>query len=151
MSHVATIDLQVKDLAALKAACAKLGLELVEGQKTHKWYGRWVNDYSAQDAAYRNGIDPKDYGKCEHAIRIPGNASAYEIGVVADKAHPGSYRLIWDNFMGGKGLDKIIGNDTGLLKQRYAAEVARKQALRQGYRVIETQTADGKILLRAKR
>ena len=63
MSHVATIDIEVTDLGTLAAAAKRLGMELVQGQKTYRWFaGR--------------------QGDCEHAVRIPGDNKAYEIGVV---------------------------------------------------------------------
>ncbi len=45
MSHVATIEIQIKDLAALKQAAKDLGLEFRENQKTYRWYGYSVGDY----------------------------------------------------------------------------------------------------------
>jgi hypothetical protein len=37
MSHISKIELEVKDLSVLGAACKRLGLELVQGQTTYKW------------------------------------------------------------------------------------------------------------------
>ena len=128
MSHVAKIDVVIKDLEALQAACEALGLEFVQGQKTFKWYGRWVNDYSAEDAAYHSGIKPEDYGKCEHAIRIPGNSSAYEIGVVRNPNGEG-YSLVYDFYNGGFGMsDKVGGKKCEKLVGEYGKGVARNQA-----------------------
>ena len=42
MSHIVKIELIVKDLAALAAAAQSIGCELVHGQQTHKWYGRYL-------------------------------------------------------------------------------------------------------------
>ena len=39
MSHVATVEVQITDLDALKAACEKLGLEFVEEKTEFRWYG----------------------------------------------------------------------------------------------------------------
>ena len=80
MSHVSSVRIEIRSLEALRLACRRLGLQLNEGQKTHKWYGRWVGDYHGADAAFHHGIKPEDYGKCEHAISIPGDDEAYEIG-----------------------------------------------------------------------
>lgn len=145
MSHVATVKIEVRDLAALRATCAKLGLEFVEGQQTWKWYGRSVGDYPLPA-----GYTVEDLGKCAHAIRIPGNSRAYEIGVVASRTKPGTYELMWDFWQGGYGIEAIVGKDAQTLKQRYAAEVARKHALRSGMRVTETVKSDGTIVLRAR-
>lgn len=134
MSHVTLIDLLVKDLDALDKACGRMGLELVRGQKTFKWFGRFM-----YDSPGIKGVDPAEYGKCDHAIRVKGNKQAYEIGLVARKDGKG-YELRWDNWRNGFGLCAATGydvNDTSgnKLKDWYAAEVARKQMSRQGFRV----------------
>lgn len=141
MSHVVTFKLQVKDLDALERACGRLGLELIRGKKTFKWYGRWVNDYHATDAAYQQGIKTSDYGKCEHAIAVKGNSGAYEIGVMQDK--DGGYRLVWDFFGGGYGLCEKIsytaGKDAQKLEDWYQAEVTAQHLAEQGYYVEPKQ------------
>lgn len=152
MSHVATIEIEVKDLDALAEAAKACGLVLNRGQKTYRWYGRWVNDYSAADAAYRHDIKPEDYGKCEHAISVPGNAKAYEIGVVR-KAN-GSFGLVWDFFAGGHGLMEkcsIDGKAAGKLVQEYSTAVAVKKAKQQGFAVQRKQLADGRVQLQLTR
>jgi hypothetical protein len=125
VSHVAAIKFCITDLEALKVACEKRGLEFVEGQKTFKWFGQWVDDYNATDAAYRQGFDPKNYGKCEHAIRIPGDPNAYEIGVVKNPDGVG-YSLMLDFWDGGKGMVAKAGGKTcdGLI-QDYSIAAAR--------------------------
>lgn len=45
MSHVVKIDVEIKNIKALKKACENLGLQFNEGQKEYKWYGRHVGDY----------------------------------------------------------------------------------------------------------
>jgi len=125
MSHVSVVELEVKDLAALKEACEAIGLEFVEGQTSFKWYGRWMNDYDAHDAAYRRGIDPKNYGRCKHAIRIPGDSKAYEVGVVAKQDGSG-YELCWDSWSGGFGLQAYVGKDCENLKHEYAKVTVKK-------------------------
>lgn len=139
MSHVTTIDLFITDLDSLAKACERLGLELVTGQKTFKWFGRFVGD-----SVPPQGINPKDYGKCEHAIRVKGNKQAYEIGLVKRVDGKAGYQLVWDNWQGGYGLcEKTTYNaaqarstpNADKLKDWYAAEVARKQMRQQGFRV----------------
>ena len=61
MSHMSTIELEVKDIDILSKACSRMGLKLIRDQKTFKWFGR-------------------DDGVCDHAISIPD--AAYEIGVI---------------------------------------------------------------------
>lgn len=146
MSHVATIDLVIEDLDALAKACDELGLELRRGQTSFKWFGQWVNDYDANNAAYRNGISTDDYGRCEHAIAVKGNDQAYEIGLV--KAADGrGYKLVFDFFAGGYGLMEKVGNDCDKLRQEYAVSKATITAHKQGYRVLRAPQPDGKIKL----
>jgi len=114
MSHISKIELEVKDLGTLALACRRLGLELVRGQKTFKWYGQ-------------------EAGKCEHAIKVPG--ASYEVGVAkAGKA----FGLQCDYY--DPGIGKAIGQNGGLLKQAYAVERTKTEARRRGYTVIEKTT-----------
>lgn len=159
MSHVTTIDLEIKDLESLAKACEAMGLELMLGQKTYKWFGRHVGDYP-----FPPGFTKDDLGKCEHAIRVKGNAQAYEIGVAKYPAGTkkkvkladgstvevdvgGKYTLLFDFWNEGYGLMTKAGKDCGKLLQEYAAQVATKQARKQGYAVNRKLTADGKIQL----
>ncbi len=149
MSHVSRIQIVITDLASLGKAAAQIGMELVEGQKTYKWYGTWVNDYSAEDAAYRHGIDPKDYGKCEHALRVKGNSDAYEIGLVKNPDGAG-WVLVHDNWAGGKGLEAVAGKDAGNLRREYALHVSAKEMARRGFRTERVfNPVTGKERLRA--
>lgn len=147
MSHVVTVDIQVKNLTALRRACKRLGLDFHEGKKTFKWYGRWMNDYHAPQAAATQGFDPKEFGKCEHAMSVSGNANAYEAGIVKHPSGEG-YALMWDFFGGqGKALQDVIGADGGKLKQAYAAEVTKMQAEQYGRSYSEQTLKDGSLKL----
>jgi hypothetical protein len=149
MSHVATVELEIKDIDALEIAAKELGLELMRNQKTYRWYGRWVQDYHGNDAAYKHGIKPENYGKCEHALRIKGDTSGYEIGVARNEA--GQLQLIWDFYGSGQRLVEKIGKDAGKLTQLYACEVATKQAKKQGFAVQKKVLANGKLQLVCRR
>jgi hypothetical protein len=138
--------MEVKDLAALKAAVLAAGCQWMEGQTTHKWYGRFMNDWSDERAA-SNRRDPKTFGKCEHAIKVPG--VDYEIGVVR-RPDGKSYDLVYDSWGSGRGLENKFGVGLPLLKQAYGVEVAKKQLTRQGYRVTTQRQDDGSIRLRAQ-
>jgi hypothetical protein len=116
MSHISKIELEVNDLGTLSRACSRLGLELIKGQKTFKWFG-------------------KD-GKCDHAIKVP-NAD-YEIGVI--KAG-NTFELHCDYY--DPIIGKAIGRNGGLLKQAYAVERTKAEARRKGYTVIEKTTESG--------
>lgn len=147
MSHVASVDLEIDDLGCLREAAKMIGLEFVDNQKTFRWFGRWVNDYNGQDAAHQHGVKPEDYGKCEHAIRIPGATEAYEVGVIKRPDGKPGYQLVWDFWQGGYGLKNKIGENGGLLKQSYSVTRAKKEMLRKGYRATTTKDAKGNILL----
>ena len=147
MSHVATVDLAIKDLACLKKAAENLGLEYRQNQKNYKWFGRWVNDYHGENAAHRHGIKTEDYGKCDHAIGIPNNKAAYEIGVVKSKTKEGEHTLIWDFWGQGQGLQSYVGDGCGKLCQQYSKEVATKKAMEMGYTISQKTQEDGSIVL----
>jgi hypothetical protein len=117
MSHISKIELEVKDLGTLARACTRLGLNLIKGQKTFKWYG-------------------SEDGKCDHAIKVPG--ATYEIGVI--KA-ANALELQCDYF--DAAIGKAIGQTGGLLKQAYAVERTKSEARRKGYIVIEKTTDSG--------
>ncbi len=143
MSHVADIpEMDIKNLEALGDAAKRLGLELVKGQTTYKWYGRHVGDFPLPA-----GFKASELGKCEHAIRIPGAKGAYEIGVVKRRDGKPGYQLLWDFWEGGFGLQEKIGETGGLLKQAYAIAAAKKQMLRKGFRATETKNAKGEVFV----
>jgi len=142
MSHVCQIDLHIKDLTSLEKACAAMGLELVRGQQTYKWYGHSVGDYPVPA-----GFEASELGQCEHAIRIPGQPGAYEIGVVKRRDGKPGFALLWDFWNGGWGLEDAVGQDCKKLRQAYGVAVATKQARKQGYRVQQQIGQDGKVRL----
>jgi hypothetical protein len=129
MSHVSAIELEIKDLDALKAACERLGLKWQEGKTTYRWFGTWMGDYPMPE-----GFTVEDLGKCNHAISVP--KAAYEIGVVIRNVKT---TLLWDFWESG-GLEKVLGKRGGKLKQAYAVETAKRAAKKAGYRVQEKRT-----------
>jgi hypothetical protein len=116
MSHISKIELEVTDLGVLSQACKRLGLTLIRGKRTFKWYGK--------------------NGACHHAIHIP--QAAYEVGIIKKE---GRYELSCDFF--DQELVKVIGKSGGLLKQAYAVEKAKIEARKKGYSVIEKMTDTG--------
>jgi hypothetical protein len=138
MSHIAEIEIEITDLAALAAACRRLGFVFKEHQKSYAWYGRWEGDYPLPE-----GFSQEDLGKCNHAIQVPG--ADYEVGVV--KARQGAgYRLLWDFWSRG-GLTERLGRKAEKLAQAYGVEKAKREARRQGFSVYETTRADGSVRL----
>ena len=127
MSHLAKIQLQIKDLAALRLAASARGLELVEGAQSFKWF--------------------RGQGKCDHKLRVKGgSARGYEIGIVRDEVG-GGYSLLWDDF--DQELKGAAGAGAGALKQEYGAAVATKYYESEGFTVHRTLSSDGKIVLTA--
>jgi len=145
MSHVTAVSLEVSDLKVLKAACDQLGLEFCEGQKTWKWVGRWYNDYGTADAAYNMGVPVKDYGKSAHAIKLAG--CAFEIGVVANEAKPGTYLLAYDFVGPGRAIMDKLGKGLEKLKQAYGEQATLAFARRKGYAVARS-VSGGKVTLK---
>ena len=146
MSHVASIELEIKDLDALDEACETLGLELVRGQKTYKWWGHSVGDYPLP-----TGFKASDLGKSEHAIRIPGDKNAYEIGVVPRRDGKPGYTLLWDFYAGGYGMEAKVGKDACKLKQAYSAAVATRHYRKLGYRVSVEKKEGERLVVKCRK
>jgi biotin operon repressor len=141
MSHVSNVELTVTDLDALQYAVEQTdGLTFCEGQKTYKWYGKWMNDFHGSSAAVDNGFNAADFGKSEHAIKVEG--AEYEIGVVKNPNGDG-YRLLYDNYDSGRKIAKRYGAGLEAIKNSYAERVAVKQLQRKGYRVSTRVNAQG--------
>lgn len=136
MSHVADVEIKVRDLDALESAVKRLGGELKRGQKTHRWYGRFMNDWRDERAAV-NRRDPKTFGKCDHAIVFP--TAGYDIGLVQNE--DGTYDAVYDNWGPGQELERICGAGLPKLKDEYAAAVTTRVMARKGFRVTRTQDA----------
>lgn len=134
MSHVTSIKVKIASLDALKSAAEALGLEFHEGQKTFRWYGRHVGDYPLPE-----GFSKEDMGKCEHALSIPGNKGAYEIGVCKARDGSDNYELLWDFWGGGFGLEERVGEGAMKLCEEYSVAYAKQCLEEQGYMVIEEE------------
>jgi hypothetical protein len=144
MSHVASVELVVNDLASLQAACRKLGLTFCKGQKTHRWFGKFLAD-SDVGRATASEFNAKTFGTCEHAIEVPG--SEYDIGVVRNPSGVG-YRLIYDQWgANGLAISEKLGASLAKLKSEYGAVRATRHLQRQGYRVVRRVLANGQIKL----
>jgi hypothetical protein len=142
MSHVAKIKLKVTNLEALRKAATFCGLELVE-QGTYKWYGTSVGDYPLPA-----GFTKKDLGKCDYALRIPGDKNAYEIGVVRAKDGSNSFELLWDFWSGGFGLEAKVGKDAIKLQMEYATQMGILDMQQQGYVAEREEDAEtGELLI----
>ena len=113
MSHITRIEsILISDLDTLTAACKLLGLEVVRGQTQFRCY--------------------EGLGACEHAIRVPGDKEAYEIGLVREGA---GYKLVADDILYRIGMH--VGRKCGKLRQYYAAETTARK-LSKSYHVRRT-------------
>ena len=152
MSHIADVQLHVTDLDDLRTAVLEAGGNWHEGQTTHRWYGRFLNDWNDERAAV-NRRDPATFGKCLHAISFP-NVN-YQIGVVPHTSGTG-YDLVYDNFGSGGQHDgqlleqRLGGAGLPKLKQNYAVASVRRELSRQGHRVSVLTQPDGSIKIKTK-
>jgi hypothetical protein len=120
MSHFATVTTQIKDIAALSAACAELGLP-VEANTT-------ARGYSTQSVPG------------EHVIRLKG---PYDIAVNRQK--DGSYGLTTDWWNGH--VEKEVGSNYSRLLQLYAVHKATAEARKRGHSVQRKAAKNGTIKL----
>ena len=65
MSHVASVQCFVTDLADMRAAAEACDLVLMEHQKNYKWFGRFYGDSNLAP-----GHNPDTFGQCDHALRL---------------------------------------------------------------------------------
>ena len=130
MSHVSIasgerIQQNELDLEATRLACDELGLVFCRDTTTYQWFGKWVGDYHASDAAYKQ-VDPKTFGLCKHMIRRKWTqdeeirykkqpeARPYEIGLV--EMPDGGLTAMFDHYGSGREIMKLVGGKTcGLL------------------------------------
>ena len=153
MSHITEIKVKVTDLDALKEAAEQLGLEFMEGQTTHRWYGQFVND-SEEGKRFARERSVDEMGKCDHALRVKGDATGHEIGVI--KAQDGDgYALVYDSWGPGKQLEAVAGQGLTKLKREYAVEVATKRARRKlgpaGWELDREDLPNGRVRLRLRK
>ncbi len=120
MSHFTTIQTQVRDIAALRSACAELGIELLDNAK--------ARGYSRNT---RRG---------DHVIRLKG---PYDIAV--NKQPDGNYGLTTDWYQGH--VEREVGANYGRLLQLYGVCKAQAEARRKGYTTRRQTLKDGAIKL----
>jgi|GEM_PF-309157 hypothetical protein len=137
MSHVAVVQVEIKDLEALKAACADLQLQYRENQKTCK-------RHQLVYGTVPEGWTKEEMGTCDHAIAT-GQNGAYEVGICRRRDGKPGYVLMYDDYAGGYGLMARIGEGAKKLIDRYAVNVAKRQAHKLGYACQEFAKADGSV------
>jgi len=122
MSHWTAIDLQIKSIPALRAACQELGCHLTEGNT--------ATGYSGMST------------QVDMNITIP--ETRYTIGVKRNS--DGTFKMVADFY--NRKLRATVGENGNLLKQRYAICAAEQAARRKGYTVTRQNLNDGKIKLK---
>lgn len=145
MSHITEMELLVEDADCLKSAAVEIGLE-VRDKRTYKWFGRYVGD-----STLPAGVDVSQLGTCEFALGIPGDESAYEVGVVKRRDGLG-YTLLYDYWGPGRKMEAALGGRTGdRIRQEYALQVGIKDFKRQGLRVSRHRNEEtGEVMLKAR-
>lgn len=160
MSHVATIEVEIKDLQALKAACTDLGVEFVEGQRTYRCWGTGKElasleryQQSSGKALMPDGFQLSEMGQCEHAIKPMGLMGQYEIGLAARRDGRPGYQLLCDlNGSAANWIKEKLGENFEKLRQGYAVEVAVRAAKRAGFRVVKKVVrSDGSVAITTQR
>lgn len=145
MSHVTEVKLKLTDLDAVEEAAKACGLELVRGQRSFRWYGHFVGDTTPPA-----GRDPKDYGKCEHALRQTALPDGYEIGLVPALDGNG-WDAMYDSWSSaGRALPAAVTT----LRREYAATVATKRATatlaRRGFKISREDLPGNRIRLKLR-
>ena len=120
MSHFTTINTQIKDLDALRAACTELGLAVL------------------LNAHARGYNENKIKGDC--VIRLSG---PYDIALNRQK--DGAYGITADLWAGH--VEKEVGKNYGRLLQLYAVHKATREARKRGHFVSRSAKQDGSIKL----
>jgi hypothetical protein len=120
MSHFTTIKTQIRDIEALRRACAELGLSLLQ---------------TAEARGYANQNKTGDY-----VIRLKG---PYDIAL--GKNEDGSYELATDWWDGH--VEKEAGPNFGKLLQLYGVHKAILEARKKGLSVLRRAKQDGSIKL----
>ena len=121
MSHFTTIQTQIRDVDALEAACAELGVELL------------------RDTEARGFANNTRHG--ELVVRLKG---PYDIA--ANRAAPTEpYELSTDWWNGH--VEQEVGKEYGRLLQLYGVHKASKEARRKGLSVLRQPQRNGSIKL----
>ena len=124
MSHFVTIETQIRDLTALEAACAELGVELL------------------RDTEARGFANSTRHG--ELVVRLKG---PYDIA--ANRANPNDgtepYELSTDWWNGH--VEREVGPNYGRLLQLYGVHKTIREANKKRLRVTRHQETDGSIRL----
>lgn len=120
MSHFTTIQTQIKDIEALRDACAELGLGLLQNAEARGYGG--------------------NHQRGDFIIRLKG---PYDVAL--NRQTDGTYGLSTDWWDGH--VEKEIGSKYGRLLQLYAVHKAAREARKRGLTVQRALRTDGSIKL----
>ena len=118
MSHFTKLNLEIKNIEALKVAATAMGMVVAENEKARGWSGNKM--------------------KADYVIKGPGR---YDIAVVNNGK---AYDLVADWSMADAALVKKVGAKGQLLIQNYgvacAAEIAKENNMDVEYETLEDGT-----------
>ena len=120
MSHFTTIKTQIKDIEALRSACAELRLVVKQNAMARGYYENQI--------------------KGDYVIKLKG---PYDIAV--NQQPDGSFGLTADLWQGN--VEKEVGTNYGKLMQLYAVHKAMREARRKGHLTRRQPQKDGSIKL----
>jgi hypothetical protein len=120
MSHFTTVKTQIKDIAALRSACAELGLAVKQDTQARGYYENKING--------------------EYVIKLKG---PYDIAL--NKQPDGSFGITADLWEGC--VEKEVGKDYGKLLQLYGVHKATIEARKKGLSVLRRAQQNGSIKL----
>jgi len=120
MSHFTTIKTQIKDIEALRSACAELRLTVKQNAMARGYYENQI--------------------KGDYVIKLKG---PYDIAV--NQQPDGSFGLTADLWQGN--VEKEVGSNYGKLMQLYAVHKAMREARRKGHLTRRQPQKDGSIKL----
>lgn len=134
MSHITTVQCEIKDLAAAEEAAKALGCSVEHGTKPRYW-----------GTTYGGGSEAK---ACDLVVKLPGK---YDLGIIAKE--DGTYSFMCDNELlaGSFGRNDagrtLMGENAGRFRQEYAAAVAMKAARKKGIPAFRKVREDGNVVI----
>ena len=120
MSHFTTIKTQIKDIAALRSACAELGLTVKQKAQARGYY--------------------ENKTKGDYVIKLKG---PYDIAL--NQQPDGSFGITADLWEGH--VEKEVGKNYGKLMQLYGVHKVAIEARKKGLSVLRRPQQNGSIKL----
>ena len=124
MSHFTTIQTQIRDVDALEAACAELGVELLRNTEA------------------RGFANSTRHGELVVRLKGPYDIAANQVDAALENA---PYELATDWWNGH--VEAEVGPNYGRLLQLYGVHKTMREAAKKHLRVTRRQETDGSIKL----